>query len=155
MATAQRKEPHPVEYLSGTDMRRVLQVCGYSMTEFAAFLDRTHTYVVRDLQRMRAIPWADLEGLIRMVTVANFDEAVRRITGHTPRKYLRGSEMRQIMERSRVRAKEFAADIHKSYYFVNTTLFCSQDIPLRYIDNLILYIGLDNYIRHLKNIRQV
>lgn len=136
-------------------MRKVLRICGYPMRELAVYLGRNDTYVNQYLQRTTtSISSRDINGLIRMVTKANFDEAARRICGNTPQKFLRGWELEQILKLAGVKPQEFADELDKSYYFVGTTLFLSKDIPLRYIDSLILYIGLDNYKRFLQQIRQ-
>src|SRR5690606_11524033 len=115
----QQQEYLLARQLSGTDMRPVLETCGYTMTDFATHLGRAHTYVIRDLQRMTiSIPSSDLQGLIQLVTRANFDEAARRILGYPPRKYLRGWEMQKVMKKAGVRTQEFIKFIDRSDYFV-------------------------------------
>src|SRR5690606_15231049 len=74
--------------LNGSEMRQVLRICGYPMSGFAGYLGRSDSYVKKTLQSTRgSIPRSDQEALARMVTSANFEEAVRRIRGKQPQKY--------------------------------------------------------------------
>lgn len=138
--------------LSGQNMARVLVVCGYSMTEFAKYINKSHTYVVRILQQSAVIPQTHADALVHFVTQENFDESIRRLRGELPQKFLRGKEMKHLLTEAGILTREFAEYLGKSYSCIYD-LYSIPQVPLRYIDKLALFVGKDTYSVLLQRVR--
>lgn len=134
-------------------MAKVLELCGYSMTDFATYIGKSHTFVVRTLQQAAVrIPQVYFDALVQFVTQENFVESIARVRGELPQKYLRGIEMKRILHEAGVLAREFAHYTGKSNSFVYD-LCSAAHVPLRYIDKLRLFVGKDTYAVLLNRVR--
>lgn len=139
--------------ISGRDMATVLEICGYSMTAFARYIRRPHTFVVRNLQQATArIPQIYVDALVQFVTQENFDEGLRRVRGELPQKFLRGKEMKTMLVEAGILTREFAEYVGTSYSCVYD-LYSVQQVPLRFIDKLMLFVGKDTYTILLQRVR--
>ncbi len=147
-------ENSPIE-MSGREMDRTLDYCGYTNADFARYIKRSHTFVNRSLRSSQNLPPRYVQELENLVTTENLQESLYRIRTGKYRKYLTGSEMRKLIIKQGYTFKEVADFIHRTGPFVSDILGSKvHSIPLRYIDALRAMFTPKYYDAELQKIRQ-